>query len=444
MNNQNQIYDVIGVGFGPANIAVAIAFEEMEFKGSVKFLESRKNSIWQENMLFENSDIQNHPLRDLVTPRNPRSKYSFTNFLFENDRLYEHLNTGLHLPFRLEYAQYIAWVVEHFTHLVEYNSRVEMIELIQDKDEMDVYKISDQNGATYYSYSVIVAPGREPNIPEIYQNVHSERIIHLTNFLKTINELPTESLKRIAVVGGSQSAVEIILYLSEMFPESDVIGLTRVFGYKQKDVNPFTGEVYYPSFVNLFHKSDDATKKRLIDDLNLTNYSASDADVLDELYHKMYKQKITNKQKISIHRSAEIKSVKSEAEDVIQLLISKVECEDPLEEKVNLVILATGFKNFGIGINDERFPKILRGLYDHLAIEENDFLRINLDYSVPMTNGKIASCFLNGLCESSHGMGDAGSFSLLALRSGEIVKKVITNLNVLKTNNKRNEKLIYG
>jgi lysine/ornithine N-monooxygenase len=32
--------------------------------------------------------------------------------------------------------------------------------------------------------------------------------------------------------------------------------------------------------------------------------------------------------------------------------------------------------------------------------------------------------YLNGLCESTHGFGDAGSFSLLALRSSTIARSV--------------------
>jgi len=117
----NKINDIIGIGFGPANIAVAIALEEMYCDKSVLFFEKKQNSSWQNELLISDSDIQNHPLRDLVTPRNPRSKYSFTNFLYEKSRLYEYLNTGYTFPLRIEYNQYVTWVAEHFSHLVKYN-----------------------------------------------------------------------------------------------------------------------------------------------------------------------------------------------------------------------------------------------------------------------------------------------------------------------------------
>ena len=42
--------------------------------------------------------------------RNPRSRYSFINYLFENGRLIEHLNLPMEFPLRKEYAQYVSWV----------------------------------------------------------------------------------------------------------------------------------------------------------------------------------------------------------------------------------------------------------------------------------------------------------------------------------------------
>ena len=68
VGREGQVYDVIGIGFGPANIALAIAMEEMEFAGTRLFLERHASTQWQPEMMLSGSDIQNHPSRDLVTP----------------------------------------------------------------------------------------------------------------------------------------------------------------------------------------------------------------------------------------------------------------------------------------------------------------------------------------------------------------------------------------
>jgi L-ornithine N5-oxygenase len=431
---KNKIYDVIGIGFGPANIAIAIAMEELAFEKNTIFFEAKANVSWQENMMFEDSDIQNNPLRDLATPRNPRSKYSFTNFLFEKKRLYEHLNSGFSYPLRVEFAQYIKWVGDQFKEKVQFNTKIESIKLVKYENQTDIYELIDSLGNIYYSYSIILAPGRTPNIPKEFEKVNSDNVIFLNNYLKKVDSI--ECPKRIAVIGGSQSSIEIILNLSEKFPDSTILGISRSFGYKQKDVNPFTGEVYFPEFVDLFYNSPDETKKSLIQDLHLTNYSASDADVLDRLYKKIYLQKITDKQKIYIHRKASISKVDATKENEIKLFLNKVEAISEVIEEVDLVVLATGFKNLGAGENDEKYPAIMENIIDEIIIDKDDYLRINYDYSINMKNIKHNTFFLNGLCESSHGMGDAGSFSLLALRSEVIIKSLIENFKLIEKQTK--------
>jgi L-ornithine N5-oxygenase len=49
-------------------------------------------------------------------------------------------------------------------------------------------------------------------------------------------------------------------------------------------------------------------------------------------------------------------------------------------------------------------------------------LLVERDYQVRTQAG--LPLFLNGLCESSHGLGDAGSFSLLSLRASEILQSL--------------------
>jgi len=421
-------YDVIGIGFGPANIAVACAMEENNFNHDVIFLEAKKEALWQENMLFDESDIQNHPLRDLVTPRNPRSKYSFTNFLFEQNRLYEFLNTGMTFPYREEFSQYISWVASHFDNIVRYNTRIQGIKLLED----ETYEVIDTNGNMYFTQSIIFAPGRTPNIPKEFQNIQSNKVIFLSQYLEALKKIDSSKIKKVAVVGGSQSAIEIILHLSDYYPNAEVTGFTRKFGYLQKDVNPFTGEVYFPEFVDLFHAASKSDKKRLTKDLHLTNYSASDYDVLDRLYKKMYLHKIQGKSQIKIHRSSDITNTQ-EVENEIVVSFDKIENKSNTDENFDLVILATGFKNTGVNDNEERMHSLLDNIKDHFALDEDRCITINHDYSARLKNPEIKTFFLNGLCESSHGMGDAGSFSLLALRSMQIVNSLKEAISKKKT-----------
>src|SRR6516162_5176738 len=121
------VYDLIGIGFGPANIALAIALEEFGYSGSTLFIEGRTGPTWQPGMLLAGADIQNHPLRDLVTPRNPMSRFSFTNFLHEQGRLFAYLNLGAVFALRKDYAQYISWAASKFESCLCYGAQVTAI-----------------------------------------------------------------------------------------------------------------------------------------------------------------------------------------------------------------------------------------------------------------------------------------------------------------------------
>ncbi len=433
MEINSKHYDVLGIGFGPANLALAIALEELMPNANVKFLEMRERTRWLPEMLIDGSDIQNNPLRDLVTPRNPRSKYTFINYLYEQGRLFEYLNLGILFPLRKEYAHYIEWVSNHFQHWVEYNQHVTSIEVIRNENGIGcVYSVTTYSGNIYTAKALVVAPGRTPYIPAPFDKMNSERIFHLTKYLSCVTEWGQKlALKKIAVVGSSQSAVELILDLSRKFPEAEIVGIVRSFGYRLKDTSPFTGEVYFPEFVNYYYHVDNESKKQVNQDLRYTNYSSVDGDVLNDLYLKIYEQKLDQAQKIFIKKYNLITDVSADTHKITLSLVEK-HLKKPEIEEFDLVILATGFKNLGSKENEEPYPPILKNIKHYLRLNDDGYLNINYDYSINLLDeiDLNTPLFVNGLCESSHGMGDAGSFSLLSLRSAMIVERLKQSLKV--------------
>ena len=99
--------------------------------------------------------------------------------------------------------------------------------------------------------------------------------------------------------------------------------------------------------------------------------------------------------------------------------------------ELDAVVLATGFRNLGTGAQDERFPAILRDLAESLDCDAQGVIRIGRDYRLSARAGcNLPALYLNGLCESSHGYGDAGSFSLLSLRAREIFTSLSEQLGL--------------
>ncbi|MEQ5841276.1 SidA/IucD/PvdA family monooxygenase [Paraburkholderia acidicola] len=426
--------DIIGIGFGPANIALAVALEELTEGLSVQFLEKRRSKGWQEGMLLEESDIQNHPLRDLVTPRNPRSRYSFTNFLFENGRLFEHLNLGLPFPLRIEYEQYVCWVAGFFDHQVTYGVNVTGITPLVDRGTgaLQGYVVRDAAGREWRARAVVVAPGRTPNVPAQFAHADSERIVHLNDYLFALKRACEDGRKpRVAVVGGSQSAVEILLHAHGSGACESVTGITRNFGFRQKDTSPFSDEVYFPQFVQTFFFADQKTKDRLRAELAPTNYSSADKDVVEALYVKLYANRILQRDSLTVRTNTEVAGVSTDRESV-QLTLHDTVTDARSDERFDLVVLATGFLDIGDGPKREAYPKLLAELTPMFDLSRGH-LNVSIDYRVQFSDAvdvdhTAAPVYLNGLCESSHGMGDSGSFSLLALRSAAIAQSLAAQL----------------
>jgi len=424
-----QVYDVIGIGFGPANIALAIALEELAFAGTRLFLERHSSTKWQPEMMLAGSDIQNHPSRDLVTPRNPRSRYTFTNFLFENDRLFEHLNLGLEFPLRSEFAEYVRWVAGFFAKDVAYNQTVTTIQV---DPVSNLYCVTTQAGNQFFARSLVLAPGRTPVIPQVFADCASDQVFHLTQYLGRLAQLAQQrELKRVAVVGGSQSAIEIMLHLRHRYPQLEIINVQRGYGFRLKDTSQFSEHVYFPSFVDEYYNSSAEAKKNINRHLHYTNYSAADADVIAELYVGMYEDKLQGKNRITIKNFSEVQHCAPTAQGYsLTVLDTQDQTAEQLSD-LDAVVLATGFRNLGTGAQDERFPIILQDLAESLDCDAQGVIRIGRDYRLSARKGcSLPALYLNGLCESSHGYGDAGSFSLLSLRARDIFSSLSEQLGL--------------
>jgi len=419
-------FDIIGIGFGPANIALAAALEERHVRREILFLEKMDAPAWQPAMLLNGSDIQNHPLRDLVTPRNPRSRYSFTNFLHEHGRLFEYLNLGIEFPLRKEYSQYVTWVAGHFDHWVRYGSEVDSIR-IQIRDGERIYVLTTNRAEVFTARSVVVAPGRTPLIPVPFSGINNDRVFHLTQYLPGIENYQRlyGKPRTICVIGGSQSAVELILDLSSRFPTSTILNIQRGYGFSLKDTSPFSDRVYFPDHVDYYFDASPTSKVLLDEQLKRTNYSSADGDVIRKLYLTLYEQRLDRVEQIRIMTNTKIVAACSDDGGLL-LGLEEIHRREGSQLRADLVILATGFRNLGPGPAQERIPPILAPIANELMIDNQGVLQVARDYRLwrRKPDAPIPPIYLNGLCETSHGMGDAGSFSLLSLRSDLIAKSI--------------------
>lgn len=419
-NSGERKCEVLAVGFGPSNIALAIAVQELNLAGAYRFIDARDGPEWQPGMMLAGADIQNNPLRDLVTPRNPKSHFTFVNYLKEAGRLFEYLNLGINYPLRADYAQYVSWVAQHFSTRVDYGVRALRLEIDEEGDRWRVVTAEQ----TYLARVVILGTGRSPHIPEVFLPLVGPRVFHLNEYLPRIEALRlTGRLRKVVVVGASQSAVEINLDLANRFPDLEIHMVHRSFSMRLKDTSPFSDRVYMPEFVDYFFRADQVQRDRLYKQLYATNYSAADADVLRALYLKIYEERLGGRTRIHLHNNTVVHAA-SLCPQGVRLGLREQVTGMTEELLADAVVVATGFLNFGRGEGRELVPPLLRTALNQSP--EHAELPIQRHYRLAIDG--IPPIFLNGLCESSHGFGDAGSFSLLSLRAAEIATAVGTLL----------------
>jgi L-ornithine N5-oxygenase len=222
--SDDKLHDLVCIGFGPASLAVAVALHDaLEAKTpavakdapKVRFLERQDRFAWHAGMLLPGTKMQITFIKDLATLRNPRSQFTFLNYLHNKDRLVQFTNLGTFLPQRIEYEDYMRWCAEHFEDVVDYGQSVESVEVDSRNsktgavESFSVRSLDKTTGRPSLTKArhVVIAVGGRPNMPKCLPASHP-RVIHSSQYATTISSIfpPGSEPKSIAVIGGGQSA----------------------------------------------------------------------------------------------------------------------------------------------------------------------------------------------------------------------------------------------
>lgn len=420
-------YDLIGVGFGPAGIALETAIRDSEEdvnKKSYKrlFIEQNKSSAWMPEMLLPGTDIQHHFLRDFATPRNPRSKYTFSNYLFEKGRVFSFGLLGI--PSRTEWSDYVQWVAKQVDNNALYNEEVKLIEPLFENNEVEGLRVHTKDTLNskeniYTTKNIILNSGRKPFIPNIFKDKVGDKVIHASKFKSTIKNIDEQDSPSFTIVGSGQNSVEIMLYLANKFPNSKINSVIRHTGFRLYELGHFTNEVFFPDFTNYFYSLSQEKRDKLFEQIKHTNYSAVDNDVSEALYWKIYEDKIRGEEQIKLHRCKEINSVSS-GHNFYSLNFKDIYSGEEGSIDTNYIILCTGFY-------EEKYPEVLEPMKEYIKFSNDNSISVSQDYRVETTSNVKANIYLNGLTERTHGIGDAASFTMMATKAQRILDSIDKN-----------------
>ena len=197
----NNILDVAGIGIGPFNLSLALMlFEKTALK--LKFFDRKPEFSWHDGMKLPDSKMQIHFLKDLVTPINPTSKFSFLNYLAEKGLIYSFLNRDEAAISREEFTQYMQWIVRDLDKVLEFGSKIEEVKF--NGEDFDIIQDSGQ----YKARRLVIGTGIKPNIPEAAKDMISQNFFHNHEFVFRAKNLNFKG-KRVVIIGGGQSGAEV-------------------------------------------------------------------------------------------------------------------------------------------------------------------------------------------------------------------------------------------
>lgn len=407
-----KIHDLIGIGFGPSNIALAITLEEKKQEGrnvDSFFIEKQPGFAWHANMMLDNAHMQISFLKDLATMRNPSSHFTFINYLHQKQRLQDFINLKTFFPSRHEFNDYLAWAASHFNNRCAYGE--EVFEVLPEKrnDQVILLRVRSRNanGIIHerFARNLIVSVGGIPRIPECFRPLRDDpRVFHSNTYLREIAR--HENARRIAVVGAGQSAAEIFMDLHSRPGAPQVDLIMRARAIKPSDDSPFVNEIFNADFTDFVFNRTEEDRAMLLEEFWHTNYAAPDLVLIEQIFNVFYQQRVTGSRRHRFLRRHEVASVRSLPEGV-EIALRDLNVGQEHVATYDAVILATGYRR------DHH-----RSLLDPLSPYMGNFA-VDRHYRLQSSPDFLPAIFLQGACESSHGLSDT-LLSVTAVRTDEI------------------------
>lgn len=421
-------FDVVGVGFGPSNLGLAVAIEEHNagLAGgqpvTSRFFERQAAFGWHRGMLLENATVQVSFLKDLVTMRNPASDFSFVAYLHQRGRLADFINHKTLFPLRIEFNDYFTWAAGRLADCVAYSQEVTGVRPVIEDGVITAFDVTvgrpTKQVEVRRARNVVVAAGLVPHLPEGV--TRSDRVWHNSELLHRVEELAAgPPPRRFVVVGAGQSAAETTEYLGQRFPDAEVCAVFSRFGYTPTDDSSFTNRIFDPDAVDTFYSAPEDVKQMLSGYHRNTNYSVVDGDLIEALYRRAYLDKVLGRQRLRVLNASRVVDVE-EASPGVRAAVEHLPDGGLTHLGADAIVYATGYRPAD--------PMRVLGRTGRLCRRDGaGRLGIGRDHRLDLTIPSRAGLFVTGASEHAHGLSST-LLSNVAVRAGEILESVLANV----------------
>ncbi|WP_328689546.1 lysine N(6)-hydroxylase/L-ornithine N(5)-oxygenase family protein [Streptomyces phaeochromogenes] len=417
------VHDLIGIGFGPSNVAMAIALGEHNARAgeqeaiAAHFFEQQPCFGWHRGMLIDDATMQVSFLKDLVTLRNPASEFSFLCYLKSKGRLIDFINHKNLFPLRVEFHDYLEWAAAQVEDAVSYGHEVVGVApVVRDGvvEHLEVTVRSAEGLAVHRARNLVLGTGMRPLMPEGVET--GDRVWHNSELLAKVDQLEGTSPSRFIVVGAGQSAAENVAYLHRRFPEAEVCAVFSRYGYSPADDSSFANRIFDPAAVDEYFAAPENVKRRLMDYHGNTNYSVVDIDLIEDLYRQTYQEKVLGTERLRFLNVSRLTDVK-ETQDTARATVTSLVTGEETVLDADVVVFATGYSPADpLGLLGE--------VADHCLRDDEGRVRVERDYRIVTDPELRCGIYLQGGTEHTHGI-TSSLLSNTATRVGEILDSLL-------------------
>ncbi|NEA54753.1 lysine N(6)-hydroxylase/L-ornithine N(5)-oxygenase family protein [Streptomyces sp. SID13666] len=417
------VHDLIGIGFGPSNVAMAIALSEHNARVgrqeavTAHFFEQQPKFGWHRGMLIDDATMQVSYLKDLVSLRNPASEYSFLCYLQSKGRLIDFVNAKNLFPLRVEFHDYFEWAAAKVDDMVSYGHEVIAVEpVVRDGvvEYLDVTARSGSEVVVHRARNLVISTGLRPVMPEGVDR--TDRVWHNSELLKKVDGLEGTNPSRFVVVGAGQSAAENVAYLHRRFPGAEVCAVFSRYGYSPADDSSFANRIFDPAAVDEYFTAPDDIKQKLMDYHGNTNYSVVDIDLIDDLYRQAYQERVLGTERLRFINVSRLTGVE-ETQDNVRATVKSLITGEETTLDADVVVYATGYSQADpVGLLGE--------VGDRCHRDDQGRIRVERDYRVATHPELRCGIYLQGGTEHTHGI-TSSLLSNTAIRVGEILQSII-------------------
>ncbi|MFH8756892.1 lysine N(6)-hydroxylase/L-ornithine N(5)-oxygenase family protein [Streptomyces atroolivaceus] len=418
------VHDLIGIGFGPSNVAMAIALTERNSRVgrqqavTAHFFERQPRFGWHRGMLIDDATMQVSFLKDLVTLRNPSSEFSFLCYLQSEGRLVDFVNGKSLFPLRVEFHDYFEWAAAKVDDMVSYGHEVIAVRPVVLDGVVEYVDVTSRSGSevvVHRARNLVIGTGLRPQMPDGVER--TDRVWHTSDLLARVEGLDgAEPPSRFVVVGAGQSAAENVAYLHRRFPEAEVCAVFSRYGYSPADDSGFANRIFDPDAVDEYFTAPDETKRKLMGYHGNTNYAVVDIDLIDDLYRTAYQEKVLGTERLRFLNVSRVVDAVETPERVRTTVESLVTGERTTLD-ADVVVYATGY-----------LPADALGLLGEVGercrLDAQGRVRVERDYRVATDPGMRCGVYLQGGTEHTHGI-TSSLLSNTAIRVGEILDSIV-------------------